>query len=73
MTGGLNVFQAGGDIPRSTKVDKPEVFIHSVHPGEIVGGLAVLTGEASAYTIRAKQSSRIAFIERPAVYQCVEA
>lgn len=36
----------------------------SAHQGEIVGGLAVLTGEPSFYTIRAKHSSRIALLSK---------
>lgn len=69
MTGGLGVYQSGADAPRGLKADKSEVFIHFVHPGDIVGGLAVLTGEASAYTVKSKHFSRIAFIRRPGVYQ----
>lgn len=36
----------------------------SAHQGEIVGGLAVLTGEPSFYTIRAKHPSRIALLSK---------
>lgn len=36
----------------------------SAHQGEIVGGLAVLTGEPSFYTIRAKHASRIALLSK---------
>ena len=41
-----------------------EVHMFSAHQGEIVGGLAVLTGEPSFYTIRAKHSSRIALLSK---------
>ncbi|EFN83712.1 Protein Swiss cheese [Harpegnathos saltator] len=41
-----------------------EVHMFSAHQGEIVGGLAVLTGEPSFYTIRAKHPSRIALISK---------
>ncbi|XP_046752586.1 neuropathy target esterase sws isoform X2 [Diprion similis] len=41
-----------------------EVHMFSTHPGEIVGGLAVLTGEPSFYTIRAKNLSRIALLSK---------
>ncbi|XP_048505675.1 neuropathy target esterase sws isoform X8 [Athalia rosae] len=41
-----------------------EVHMYSTHPGEIVGGLAVLTGEPSFYTIRAKHASRIALLSK---------
>ncbi|XP_013107730.2 neuropathy target esterase sws isoform X3 [Stomoxys calcitrans] len=69
MTGGLAVYQSGVDAIRNFKTDRVDCFIHYVHPGEIVGGLAVLTGEASAYTITSLYPSRIAFIRRPAIYQ----
>ncbi|KAL6441217.1 hypothetical protein ACFW04_003479 [Cataglyphis niger] len=41
-----------------------EVHMFSAHQGEIVGGLAVLTGEPSFYTIRAKHPSRIALLSK---------
>lgn len=69
MTGGLAVYQSGVNNIRNFNTDKSDVFIHHVHPGEIVGALAVLTGEASAYTIISLYPSRIAFIRRPAIYQ----
>ncbi|XP_030378063.1 neuropathy target esterase sws isoform X1 [Scaptodrosophila lebanonensis] len=68
MTGTLAVYQTNADGPRA-KQEKTEVLIHFVHPGEIVGGLAMLTGEASAYTIKSRNNSRIAFIRRAAIYQ----
>lgn len=69
MTGGLSVYQTSSKTIASKTHDKAEIFIHYVHPGEIVGGLAVLTGEASAYKIITAQPSRIALIRRPAIYQ----
>lgn len=70
MTGTLAVYQSNADATRATKQDsKNDVLIHFVHPGEIVGGLAMLTGEASAYTIRARSNSRVAYIRRAAIYQ----
>ncbi|XP_015605811.1 neuropathy target esterase sws isoform X1 [Cephus cinctus] len=41
-----------------------EVHMFTAHQGEIVGGLAVLTGEPSFYTIRAKHASRIALLSK---------
>lgn len=70
MTGTLAVYQSNADATRAAKQDsKNDMLIHFVHPGEIVGGLAMLTGEASAYTIRARSNSRIAYIRRAAIYQ----
>ncbi|XP_034671332.1 neuropathy target esterase sws isoform X3 [Drosophila subobscura] len=68
MTGTLAVYQGNADATRG-KQDKTDMLIHHVHPGEIVGGLAMLTGEASAYTIRSRNNSRVAFIRRAAIYQ----
>ncbi|XP_017113160.1 neuropathy target esterase sws isoform X1 [Drosophila elegans] len=68
MTGTLAVYQSNQDATRA-KPDKSDMLIHFVHPGEIVGGLAMLTGEASAYTIRSRNNSRIAYIRRAAIYQ----
>uniref|UniRef100_A0A0A1XGU3 Neuropathy target esterase sws n=1 Tax=Zeugodacus cucurbitae TaxID=28588 RepID=A0A0A1XGU3_ZEUCU len=68
LTGALNVYQSSVDVTRTVKKEHSDVFIYTVHPGEIVGGLAVLTGEASTYTIKAKHVTRIAFIRRPDVY-----
>ncbi|KMZ08688.1 neuropathy target esterase sws isoform X3 [Drosophila simulans] len=68
MTGTLAVYQSNQDATRA-KQDKSDMLIHFVHPGEIVGGLAMLTGEASAYTIRSRSNTRIAFIRRAAIYQ----
>jgi len=70
MTGTLAVYQSNADATRAPKQDnRNDMLIHFVHPGEIVGGLAMLTGEASAYTIKARNNSRIAFIRRAAIYQ----
>lgn len=50
-------------------LEKQEAHIMTVHPGELEGGLAVITGEASLYTIRAKHFARVAILERHVVYQ----
>lgn len=68
LTGALNVYQSNVDVTRTVQKECSDVFIYTVHPGEIVGGLAVLTGEASTYTIKAKHVTRLAFIRRPGVY-----
>nr|XP_036221465.1 neuropathy target esterase sws isoform X1 [Bactrocera oleae] len=68
LTGALNVYQSNVDVTRTVQKECADVFIYTVHPGEIVGALAVLTGEASTYTIKAKHVTRVAFIRRPGVY-----
>ncbi|RZF45186.1 hypothetical protein LSTR_LSTR009957 [Laodelphax striatellus] len=65
LTGTLAVSQKLLD---SRSREEEEVHMFSAHPGEIVGGLAVLTGEASFFTIRAKHSSRIALLSKTTVY-----
>lgn len=50
-------------------LEKQEAHIMTVHPGELEGGLAVITGESSLYTIRAKHFARVAILERQVVYQ----
>lgn len=40
----------------------------TVHPGEVVGGLAVLTGESSLYTIRSKHFTRVGLLTKEVVY-----
>lgn len=50
---------------------KEEVHMFSAHQGEIVGGLAVLTGEPSFYTIRAKHLSRIALLSKPTFFAII--
>uniref|UniRef100_A0A1B6E580 Neuropathy target esterase sws n=1 Tax=Clastoptera arizonana TaxID=38151 RepID=A0A1B6E580_9HEMI len=61
MTGTLIVTQ------KTTGMEE-EVHMFSAHPGEIVGGLAVLTGEPSIFTVRAKHFSRIALLSKNTVY-----
>lgn len=61
VSGSLVVSQRMTDI-------QEEVHMFTAHPGEIVGGLAVLTGEPSFFTIRAKHFSRIALLSKNTVY-----
>ncbi|XP_044016659.1 neuropathy target esterase sws isoform X4 [Aphidius gifuensis] len=63
------VYVVSGSLVISQKVAEgnntnQEVHMFSAHQGEIVGGLAVLTGEPSFYTIRAKHPSRIALLSK---------
>lgn len=63
------VYVVSGSLVVSQRVSEDrdlgqEVHMFSAHQGEIVGGLAVLTGEPSFYTIRAKHSSRIALLSK---------
>uniref|UniRef100_A0ABD2W0V5 Neuropathy target esterase sws n=1 Tax=Trichogramma kaykai TaxID=54128 RepID=A0ABD2W0V5_9HYME len=63
------VYVVSGSLVISQRVSEgpdagDDVHMFSAHQGEIVGGLAVLTGEPSFYTIRAKHSSRIALLSK---------
>lgn len=46
-----------------------EAHMFTAHSGETVGGLAVITGEASFFTIKAKHQSRIAVITKDGCYR----
>lgn len=45
-----------------------EAHMYSVHPGDIVGGLAVLTGEHGFFTFKANCPSVIAILSKQTVY-----
>ncbi|XP_026669648.1 neuropathy target esterase sws isoform X2 [Ceratina calcarata] len=67
------VYVVSGSLSVSQRVSEgrdagQEVHMFTAHQGEIVGGLAVLTGEPSFYTIRAKHSSRIALLSKPTFF-----
>ncbi|GAB6023406.1 hypothetical protein CHUAL_008194 [Chamberlinius hualienensis] len=51
-------------------IDKDqESILYTAHPGELVGGLAVISGEPSFFTIRAKQQSCVAIISKEHFYE----
>uniref|UniRef100_A0A6B2ECE5 Neuropathy target esterase sws n=1 Tax=Phlebotomus kandelakii TaxID=1109342 RepID=A0A6B2ECE5_9DIPT len=70
LSGNLQVYQFRYTYANSgsIKQENTEVHVLSIHPGEFDGGLAVITGEASLYTIRAKHFSRVALLSRSTVY-----
>ncbi|CAH0558713.1 unnamed protein product [Brassicogethes aeneus] len=49
-----------------------EVHMFTAYPGEIVGGLAVITGEPSFFTIRAKHFTRIALLSKNTFYSMMK-
>lgn len=65
ITGGLTIINH-----QPTKGAKKSSDLHSitVHPGEVVGGLAVLTGESSLYTIKSKHFTRVGLLNKQNVY-----
>ncbi|KAF4514249.1 UNVERIFIED_CONTAM: hypothetical protein B566_EDAN019535, partial [Ephemera danica] len=52
----------------SGPISDNEVHMFTAHQGEIVGGLAVLTGEPSFFTIKAKHFTRIALLSKCTFY-----
>lgn len=68
MSGNLSVLQNSCSMPGTQQKERTEIHTHTVHPGEIIGGLAVLTGEASLHTLRAKTFSRVAILDKQIVY-----
>ncbi|CAK1599380.1 unnamed protein product [Parnassius mnemosyne] len=64
------VYLLSGALLVSQKVAEGEGEVHmfTAYPGEVEGGLAVLTGEPSFFSIRAKHFSRIGLLSKGAVY-----
>lgn len=61
ISGTLSIFQKA--LEENDEPEK-EVFLYTVYPGEIVGGLPILTGEQSVFNIKTKHFSRIAVISK---------
>ncbi|XP_046669459.1 neuropathy target esterase sws isoform X2 [Homalodisca vitripennis] len=55
-------------VSQKTTDNQEDVHMFNAYPGEIVGGLAVLTAEPSFFTIRAKHTCRIALLSKNTVY-----
>ncbi|XP_025833574.1 neuropathy target esterase sws [Agrilus planipennis] len=68
------VYVLQGSLVVSQKMtdEEEEIHLFNAHTGEIVGGLAVLTGEPSFFTIRAKYLSRIALITTNTLYSMMK-
>jgi len=65
------VLLLNGSMIVSQKMDPEgltEAHMYSVNPGDIVGGLAVLTGEPGFLTFRANRPSVIAILSKTTVY-----
>lgn len=69
ITGGLTLINH-----QPSKASKKASTEHSVliHAGEVVGGLAVLTGESSLYTIKSRIASRVGLITKENVYKLMQ-
>ncbi|KAJ8307609.1 hypothetical protein KUTeg_014840 [Tegillarca granosa] len=62
VTGHLNVMQ------NTVGADEKETYLFCAKPGEMVGSMAVLTGEPSFFTIRAKTDVRVVTISKNDFY-----
>lgn len=69
ITGGLTLIN---HQPTKGTKKAPEGNYVTVHPGEVVGGLAVLTGESSLYTIKSRNFSRVAVLQKDSVYKVMQ-
>uniref|UniRef100_A0A8W7PWA6 lysophospholipase n=1 Tax=Anopheles coluzzii TaxID=1518534 RepID=A0A8W7PWA6_ANOCL len=74
IAGGLTLTQCpqSGPIAQdASKAGGEKMDNHTVtiYPGDVVGGLAVLTGECSLYTIRAKHNSRVGLLNKDVIYR----
>uniref|UniRef100_A0A2S2NHV6 Neuropathy target esterase sws n=1 Tax=Schizaphis graminum TaxID=13262 RepID=A0A2S2NHV6_SCHGA len=66
------VLLLNGSMLVSQKMDPEgltEAYMYSVNPGDIVGGLAVLTGEPGFLTFRADRPSVISILSKNTVYE----
>ncbi|KAL1400961.1 hypothetical protein pipiens_007005 [Culex pipiens pipiens] len=69
ISGGLTLAQYPQINPGcNKKLDKSDSHTVTIHPGDVVGGLAVLTGESSLYTIKAKHYSRVGLLSKEVIY-----
>uniref|UniRef100_A0AAR5PSE1 Neuropathy target esterase sws n=1 Tax=Dendroctonus ponderosae TaxID=77166 RepID=A0AAR5PSE1_DENPD len=68
------VYVLSGALVVSQKMtdSQEEIHMYTSYPGEIVGGLAVLTGEPSFFTIRAKHLTRIALLSKSTFYSIMK-
>ncbi|XP_053677884.1 neuropathy target esterase sws [Anopheles nili] len=74
IAGGLTLTQCPqtGIIAQDTNKgmgDKTDNHTVTIYSGDVVGGLAVLTGECSLYTIRAKHNSRVGLLSKDVIYK----
>lgn len=56
------------NISQNAAEEEDEVHMYTAHPGEVVGGLAVLTGEPSFFSIRTKTAACVAMIPKTTIY-----
>jgi lysophospholipid hydrolase len=62
------VYILSGTLTLTQRENEREVLMFNAHCGEFVGALAVLTGEPSIFTIKAKHHSRVAVMSSSEFY-----
>jgi len=62
------VYVIHGMLTAYQREDDREVLMYNAYSGEFVGGLSVLTGEPSAFTLRAKHNTRVAIMPSSSFY-----
>ncbi|ODN06433.1 Neuropathy target esterase sws, partial [Orchesella cincta] len=62
------VLVISGLLTLTQRENDRDVLMFNAHPGEFVGALAVLTGEPSIFTIRAKHHTKVAAMSSSAFY-----
>ncbi|KAF5279536.1 hypothetical protein FQR65_LT03358 [Abscondita terminalis] len=68
------VYVISGSLAMSQRLSDSDEDVHmfTAHSGEIVGGMSVLTGEASFFNIRAKHFTRLALITKQTFYSLMK-
>ncbi|XP_022900031.2 neuropathy target esterase sws isoform X1 [Onthophagus taurus] len=59
-------------VQKQSDREDDEVLMFTAHPGEIVGGLAVIAGEPSFFAVKAKHNSKIASISKDNCYSLMK-
>ena len=58
-----------GLLAMSQRESDRDVLMFHAHPGDFVGTMAVLTGEPSVFTVKAKHHTRIAVMSSSDFYE----
>jgi lysophospholipid hydrolase len=70
LSGGLTLINH--QPTKGSKKQSADAHSITIYAGEVVGGLAVLTGESSLYTIKSRNVSRVALLTKENVYKIMQ-
>jgi lysophospholipid hydrolase len=62
------VYVVSGMLTLTQRENDREVVMFNAHAGEFIGALAVLTGEPSIFTVRAKHHTKVAVMSSSSFY-----